>query len=144
MLLHPRSPDIIKSLPKCYPKKGFTLVELLMTIVVLSIVSIPMSILISEHFLSVVQSSEQVMALNLARFEMEKVGNMDYATVGSVSVSDYEGYPYDIDRTVTFVQGDSASTESLKQIQVDVKSAGSSVILFRLKTYLAKNVGYGI
>lgn len=128
---------------KCSRKSGFTLIELVMTIVVVSIVAIPLSLLVHQHLTSVSQSSAYSTAVNLARFEMEKVNNMAYANISSVTIPNYEGYGFDVTRTVTFVQGNAGSLESLKQIRVEVKNAGSSAVLFNLVTYLAKNVSYG-
>ena len=125
-------------------KKGFTLIELIMTIIVVGIIAIPLSMLITEHFASTLNSSEHTMTMHLARFEMEKVNNMDYASISNASISNYEGYSYDITRTVTFVQGDASSPESLKQVTVDVTQAGGSTVLFSLVTYVAKNMAYGI
>lgn len=134
----------MKSTLKCFRKKGFTLIELVMTIVVVSIVAIPISMLISQHLTSAIQSSTYTTALNLARFELEKVNNMAYANINSGTVLNYEEYGYDIIRTVIFVQGDASSAESLKHIRVEIKDADSSALMYSLETYIAKNVSYGI
>ena len=134
----------MKSARKYSPKSGFTLIELVMTIVIVGIVSVPLSLLVGQHLKGAAQSSSYSVMLNLARFEMEKVNNTDYANISSLSIPDYEGYDFDMTRTVTFVQGNAASAESLKKITVDIKDAGGSVVLLSLTTYLAKNVSYGI
>lgn len=126
---------------KSCPREGFTLIELVMTIVVVGIVSIPLSLLVGRHLQSTFKSGDYTTAMNLARFEMEKVNNMDYANIGNNSSSD-DGY--DIIRTVTYAQGDAFSLESVKQVRVDVTKTGSPAVLFNLVTYLAKNVNYGI
>ena len=123
---------------------GFTLVELVMTIVVVAIVAIPLSLLLFEHTEGTVQSSDRTMALNLARLEMEKVNNLAYANIVTASFSNYQGYSFDVDRTVSFVQGTSLTAESLKQVKVDVKRTGSATILATLVTYTARNVAYGL
>ena len=128
---------------KSHPR-GFTLIELVMTMIIVSIVSIPLSLLIGAHIESVFLSERDVMAENLACHEMEKVNNMTYANIATASFSNYEGYAYDLTRTVTYVQGDGASVESLKKIQVEVKKAGETNVIARSVTYLAKNVAYGI
>ena len=112
--------------------------------IIVSIVSIPLSLLIGAHIESVFLSERDVMAENLACHEMEKVNNMTYANIATASFSNYEGYAYDLTRTVTYVQGDGASVESLKKIQVEVKKAGETNVITRSVTYLAKNVAYGI
>ena len=125
-------------------RQGFTLIELIMTIVVVSICAIPLSLLVSQHITSVFQSEDYTMAINLARFEMEKVNNMTYANVVTTSLSNYQGYSYDITRTVSYAQGGAATAESLKKIQVDVKKAGSATVIVSFVTYIAKNVLYGL
>lgn len=125
-------------------RRGFTLVELIMTIVVVSIVAVPLSLLISQHLESVVQSRDYTSAVNLARFEMEKVNNLSYNNVVSASFSPYPGYHYDVTRTVTYAQGGALTAESLKKIVVEVRPADGTDVLISLVTYLAKNVTYGI
>ena len=126
---------------KCCPRKGFTLIELVMTIVIVSIISIPISLLVSRHFEAVFESGDYTAAMNLARFEMEKVNNMNYAIIGSGN-SSMGGY--DIIRTMSYAQGDAFSLESVKRIQVDVQKTGSPAVLSSLVTHLVKNVNYGI
>ena len=124
-------------------KNGFTLVELIMTIIVTSIIAIPLSLLISQHVESTFQSEDYMMATNLARFDMEKAKNIGYAGIGTgvFNYPNYQGYNYDITRTVTVVA--TSGTEGLKQIKVEAKKAGSATVLARLFTYLENNVGYG-
>ena len=124
--------------------KGFSLVELIMTIVVISIVAIPVSLLLTEHIRSVVYSQDITVALNLARMEMEKVNNLSYASISIASYANYSGYAYDVTRTVTYAQGNVGSAESLKKIIVEVKKAGSATVITTLTTYLAKNVSFGL
>jgi prepilin-type N-terminal cleavage/methylation domain-containing protein len=125
-------------------KYGFTLIELIMTIVVVGLIAVPLSISLTEQVQGVVQSSASTSALNLARFEMEVVNNLAYTNIASASFANYQGYPYDIDRTVAYVQGSAASAESLKSITVSVKKAGSATVLVSLVTYIAKNLSYGL
>lgn len=115
-----------------------------MTIVVMSIVSVPLSLLIGAHLESVFVSEDEAMAQNLARFEMEKVNNMNYTNVTSANFSNYQGYQYDLVRTVSYVQGNGATAESLKKITVDVTKSNGTRVIAGLITYLAKNVVYGI
>ncbi len=125
---------------------GFTLIELIMTMVVIGIVSVPLSYLITSHLEGVFLLEDDTMAQNLARFELEKVNNMAYANInaGTVTVSNYQGYAYDVTTTVSFVQGDAGSAESLKKVQVDVKESGNAKVNASLTTYLAKGVDHGI
>ena len=145
-----RSWIIVRSPPKCnnlLGKRGFTLVELIMTVVVVSIVAVPLSLLISQHLESVLQSQDYTLAVTLARLDMEKVNNLSYDNVDSVPFTPYPGYNYDIGRDVVCLQGnyvDGVSGESLKKITVEVRRTGSSQVLVSLVTYLAKNVAYGL
>lgn len=124
--------------------KAFTLIEFVMTIVIVGIIAAPLGLLIGQQFESVFVSREYHEAMNLARFEMERVKKMSYANIITASFTNYQGHPYDIMRTVSFVQGNAGSTESLKQVTVDLRKTGSPAILFSLKTYIARNVLYGI
>ncbi len=128
---------------KSHPR-GFTLIELVMTMIIVSIVSIPLSLLIGAHIESVFVSERDTVAENLVRYEMEKVNNMTYANIATAGFSNYEGYAYDLTRTVTYVRGDGTSAESLKKIQVEVMKADGTNVIARSVTYLAKNVAYGI
>ena len=125
-------------------KKGFSLIEMIMTIVIVTIVSIPLALLIGEHARSLVQSSDMVTALNLARLEMGKLENTAYANITTNTFILYEGYDYDVVRTVSFVQGNNSSTESLKRVVVEVMPTGTLKIEASLVTYFAKNIGYGV
>ena len=134
----------MKSAPARNKLKGFTLIELVMTIVVVGIMAVPLSLLVSQHTQSVFQSADYTAALNLARGEMEKVNNMAYANIASASFSNYQGYNYDLNRTVAYVQGSAATAESLKQITVSLTQHGKVTVLLSLVAYIAKNVSYGL
>jgi prepilin-type N-terminal cleavage/methylation domain-containing protein len=124
--------------------KGFTLIELVMTIMVVGIMAVPLSLLVSQHTQSVFQSADFTAALNLARAEMEKVNNTAYANIVSASFPNYQGYNYDLNRTVAYVQGSAATAESLKQVTVSVTEHADAAVLLSLVTYVVKNVSYGL
>ena len=111
-----------------------------MTIVVVGVIVLPLSISIFSQAQGTVTSGVYTTALNLARFEMEKVNNLPYANIVTASFSNYQGYAYDVTRTVAYAQGNAGSTESLKQITVSVTQTGSATVLDSLTTYIAKNV----
>jgi prepilin-type N-terminal cleavage/methylation domain-containing protein len=125
-------------------RKAFTLIELIMAIVVVGIIALPISITLSKHVQSVFISQDYSMALNLARMDMEQVLNTAYASVNSASFSNYQGYAYDLSRTVTYAQGNAGTPESLKLVSISVTKAGSGTVLVTIKTYIAKNITLGL
>ena len=130
---------------KCFRnKKAFTLIELVMTIIVVGIVAVPLSMLIGQHIESVFVSEDEVMSRQFARSELEKVNNLPFANIVNLTTPSYEGYNYTVYRIVSFAQGNNASAESLKKITVNVTKTGSADALISLVTYIAKNVVYGL
>ena len=127
-----------------YENRGFSLIELIMTIVIVGIVSIPLGLLLSRHYESIFISEDYHNAMNLARFEMERVRNMSYANIITASFSNYQGANYDVVRTVTFVQGTALTAESLKRVLVQVRKSGTLTIIFSSNTFIARNVSYGL
>lgn len=124
--------------------RAFSLIELVMTIVVVGIISIPLALFVFENIESVFKSQDLTLALDLARFEIETVNNLAYAGINNLASANYQGYPYDVVRTVTYAYGTALTPESVKKIVVDVKKSGSSAVLVSLVTYIAKNISYGI
>lgn len=123
---------------------GFTLIELVMTIVVAGVIAIPLSLTISQYIKSVFKAQDYTMAANLARAEIERVNKMTYTSMVTASFTNYQGYPYNVARTVTYIAGSSGSTNSLKQIVVSVTKSGSAEVLANFTTYFARNVSYGL
>lgn len=134
----------MKLIPKLRPKTGFTLIELVMTIVVVGIVAVPLSLFIGRNIESVFYCEDLTIALNLAKFEMEYVNNLIYVNIINASLPNYQGYNYNLTRSVTYVQGGDATAESLKKITVSVTKSGSTSVLVSLVTYIARNVSYGL
>ena len=132
--------SILKSLHR--RSQGFTLIELIMAIVVVGIVVIPLSITLSEHIQSVFQSQDLTMADNLARFDLEQMNNTAYASIVSATISGYQGYAYDLTRTVSFVNGTAVSAESTKKVTLQVTKTGSAQVLVKLVTYITRNMRY--
>ena len=138
----------MKSIQKSFhkPRGGFTLVELIMTMVVVGIVSIPLSFLVIGHMESIVVSSDMTIALNLARFEMEIVNSSAYTDIliGTFVNANNPNSDYDVTRIVTYEQGDDLSAESLKRITVQVTRAGDADVIISLVTFIARNITYGV
>ncbi|MFH1190688.1 MAG: type II secretion system protein [Candidatus Omnitrophota bacterium] len=132
-------------LPKLFRKnKSFTLVELIMTIVVVGIVALPISVILTKHVQSVFVSQDYTCALNLARLEMEKVLNTPYGSISSASFSNYQGYAYDLTCSVSYLLGAAPPALGLKQIIISVTKAQSAQVLVTLKTYVVSNVTWGL
>ncbi len=113
-----------------------------MTIVVVGIVALPISVTLARHVQSVFQSQDMTMANNLARFDLELMNNTDYTSIASASFTGYQGYDYDLTRTVSYVNGSWFGTESTKKITVQVTKSGSAAVLVKLVTYISRNIRY--
>lgn len=127
---------------------GLTLIELIMTIVVVSILGIPLALLLREHIEGAFQSQDDTMAVNFARLEMETVKNMSYDNIliGNFISSNpiYSQYGFEAEIRVRYIQGSGSTPERLKEIRVNVRKLGDPTVLFSLVTYLARNVNYGV
>lgn len=134
----------MKSILKLHRRKakGFTLIELIMTIVVVGIVAIPISVTLSKHIQSVFDSQDMTMAANLARFDLEQMNNTAYAGIASAVIPGYQGYAYDLTRAVSFVNGTALTAESTVKVTSQVTKSGSAAVLVSLTTYISKNVRY--
>ncbi|MFC1708651.1 type II secretion system protein [Candidatus Omnitrophota bacterium] len=119
---------------------GFTLIELIVTIVVLGLVLIPLGLMCGEYMNAIVYSRDSGVAENLAKVEMAKVNNLAYddAALSSsydTTTSSYEGYPYDLRRKVNSVSGFGTD---LKEVEIWVYPAGETTDhLTHTITYLA-------
>jgi len=122
-------------------KNAFTLIELIMTMVVVGIVALPISITLVKHVQSVFVSQDYTVALNLARLEMEKILNTAYASVASATTNNYLGYAYDLSTSVTETV---SGLQAYKIITVSVTKSGNATILITLKNYMVKNVTWGL
>ena len=127
---------LMLKLPLRKRKEAFTLIELVMTIVVVGIVALPISVTLAKHVQSVFLSQDLTMAINFARFDLAQMNNTAYASIASATLNSYQGYGYDLTRTITYVNGTSVSAESTKQVNVKVTKSGSATILAELNTYI--------
>ena len=133
-------------------RRGVTLLELVIAIAVGAIISIPIGLLISEHLGAVLWSHASSVAAPLARAEMEYLDSLndffapDLAE-GTTVIPNYQGYPYDVTRTITCQLGNCVSTaenrQGVKRIEISVVSSGSTAVLMRLISYRTKHVTFG-
>jgi len=125
------------------PKKGFTLIEIIMTIVLLGVISVALGLYVAQQVQAVARVDEYTLALNLARREMEIVNNLAYASIATATISNYDGYAgFSMDRTVTVVPPPGGA-EELKQVLVQIKRPGGTENLATLVTYIANKVSFG-
>lgn len=124
---------------------AFTLIELIVTIVVLGLVLIPLGLMCGEYMGAIVYSRDSGVAENLVKTEMAKVNNLAYgdptlATSVDSTTSNYEGYPYDLRRKVDGVSGYGSD---LKEVNIWVYPPGESTNhLAHTITYLA-DISFG-
>jgi prepilin-type N-terminal cleavage/methylation domain-containing protein len=121
-----------------FGKSGFTLIEMIITIVLVSIVMIPIALIAAEFVRSTVYADSLTMAANLGRQEMAIVNNLSYADPTLADgydhrTTNYAGYPYDVRRAVNSVIG---TNDNLKRVMVDVFPRGSATRLIELVTYV--------
>lgn len=123
-------------------KRAFTLIELIMTIVVVGVVALPIANTLFEHIQSVFISHDYTVALNLARLDMETVINTAYADIAGASLSNYQGYSgYNLSRSV---DEETSGAQGYKIISISITKSGSADALATLKTYITKNITWGL
>jgi len=129
---------------KSINKLSFTLIEIVMTIVVLGIIAVPVGIMSIEYMQSIAYSREIVIAEGLAKTEIAKINNLSYSDVTLADAYDntnanYEGYTLDVRREVDYVAG---SSNNLKNVIVTVYRGGTTTLLAKVVTYVA-SVSFG-
>lgn len=125
---------------------GFTLIEIIVTIVLLAVIAVTVGLFTMAQMQAVARSGEYTIAFNLARLELETVNNLAYASVLTTTTPNYKSYPYDVIRTVECTLGPDcdALSESFKKITIQVRKSGSSEDSAKIVTYIAKNVTFGL
>ncbi len=137
--------------------RGLTLVELVITISLTAILSIPVGILISEHLTAAIRTRDVMVAMNLARYEMERLDSLNdfFAApdlnIVSTTVQNYQGFPYTMVRAVDCLVGDCTSilttSQGVKRIRITVfKPTDSNPLATQMATvvtYRAKHVLFG-
>ncbi len=127
-----------------YHKRSFTLIELIITITLMGIVLIPLGLMSLEFTREIVYSRDIGRAEALAKLEIAKINNLSYADPSLAAgydntTANYEGYPYDLRRSVT-----AGPVANLKQVQVRVYPAGNTTnFLANAITYIGNNIAFG-
>ena len=138
-------------------RHGLTLVELVITISLTAILGIPIGILISEHLTAAIRTRDVAVAMNLARYEMERLDGLNdfFAApdlnVTSTTTQNYQNFPYTLVRTVDCLVGDCTSVsltiQGVKRIRVTIYKPSASDPLATpvatIVTYRTKNVLFG-
>ncbi len=141
-------------------RSGLTLVELVITITLAVIISISVGLLLSQHLTSALRARDCTIAMNLARYEMERLDSLnDFCHVdltvnspGGLSIPSYQSYPYTLTRTVWCQANDCSSNctttptnakNGMKRIEILVTKNASTDRLAFLVTYRTKFVLFG-
>ena len=119
--------------------RGFTLIELVITILIISLFVAGIAMIMGQVVVGLAFSGDTVKALSLARLEMSRVNNLPYsdATLAdgyNVTTTNYESSVYDLNRAVDYVAG---TSNNLKEVNVSVYLTGTADILSSLTTYVA-------
>jgi type II secretory pathway pseudopilin PulG len=119
-------------------KKCVSLVELIMTIVILSFVALATAFMIGGQLKGMLASSDLTAGGNAARLAMERLSNLPYASVanGNLVVA-----PFTMNWTVATVPG--ANGTERKDITMTTERTGSGANLLTLYTSFCKDVSVG-
>ena len=140
-------------------QNGLTLVELVITISLSGIIGVPVGILLSEQLRAALRARDSVVAMNLARYEMEQLDsfnnfchtNLTVNSPAGTTIDPYQSTPYALTRIVWCQTGDCASNcgspldanNGIKRIEIQVRHSGSSEVLALLVSYRTKYVLFG-
>lgn len=116
----------------CHSQSGITLVELVIFIIVVAIVSMPLSVILKNTLSETVLPEHYTIASSLARKEVENVVNLQFSTITDVAETSYTGnfsqYSYEI--SVDNVAGDDLNTPvaddstDYKRVEITIKRSG--------------------
>lgn len=129
--------------------QGLSLVELVVAIAVGAVLSVPVGMILAEHLRGGIRARDQVVATQLARYEMERLDALNtYASLASGGPYSLSGVPaFTITTTVTCETGGSTcnagGANSVKRVQVDVRKLGETNLYASLVTFRTENVQFG-
>jgi len=145
-------------------RRGLTLVELVLTILLVGLLGVPIGILLAEHLRGGLKTRDSSVAMSLARRELELLDSfnnfchpaLDITSSSGVTFDPYlPGYAYALTRIVSCHVGDCTSSapficpppsnanNGIKRIELRVTRSGSSDVLATLVSYRAKHVLFG-
>jgi prepilin-type N-terminal cleavage/methylation domain-containing protein len=130
------------------PKKGFTLVEVILAIVLICII-VPMgAVALGNIAMSVVQYQRLSQVVDLAQDYLTLVNNAPFSSLpaGTVTLPNYQGSGFTLRRSIVNLNlpsGSETDTEVLKRITV-LASLPNTEVEVELETLRAKNVWFGI
>lgn len=119
--------------------KGFTYIEILIALAVVAVLFIPMMQLFSYAIYSVTVSGEKVTAVNLARWEMERVKNLNLSKAGLKKIGDF----WTPKLEVPALEMNQAKWRILRRVSIAGGSEGNSQIEpleVRVEVYRADNL----
>ena len=129
-------------------KKGFTLIELIVSIVIAGIILVSFAASYRQIMMGLVYDSDISKAVALSQLEFSIANSISYtdATLAggyNTLTSNYQGSGYDVRRQVSYDFGSDVTTQSLKRIIITVYRSGSAAEIMKTATLRAKNVTYG-
>ncbi len=129
-------------------KRGYTLVELIITIVIASIIITSVAMGYRQIVEAIVRSGEFSKAINLSEREFSIINSLPYndstlANGYDNTTTNYANSGYDLRRRVNYVKGNDSMPQSLKRIIVDVYKPSNPNPILEVATYRANNVTYG-
>ncbi len=131
--------DVLLGAPNC--KKGITLIELIMAMVILVAISIPTAAMIGAQIQGMAEASDLTAAGNAARLVMEKLNNIPYASIATgiaVPGNSATVGPYTVTWDVTET---GSGLIARKDITLTVKR-GTGPALLTLNGSITNNVSY--
>ena len=129
-------------------KKGFTLIELIVSIVIAGIILISFAASYRQIISGLIYDSDLSKAIALSQLEFSIANSISYADAtlaggyNNLSVN-YQGSGYDVRRQVSYDFGSDVTAQSLKRITITVYRTGSASPIMSTVTLRAKNVTYG-
>lgn len=125
-------------------KRGTTLIELIMAMLIMSAIAIPAASMIGGQIQGMVKSSAVTTAGNAARLVMEKLTNTPYSAIttgislpGNSLVVGFYTVTWDVTET-------GSGAIARKDITVTVKRTGTSPVLVTLNTSLFNGATNGV